>query len=398
MAQDNDSFEALFSQSEKTSFKKLNPGQKVTATVVGIDGENLFLDVGAKSEGVAEASEFTDADGKLSVAIGDRIEVYCLKSGPAGQIFTARIGSGASATHLEEAWQNGVPVEGLVKAEIKGGFEITLSGNVRGFCPYSQMGLRRVENPAEYLDSRLNFLITRFEAGGRNIVVSARALQEEERRQKREALQQSLSEGQTVVGTISSIRPFGLFIDLGGVDGLVPISEIGWSRVENLSELYRTGQQVEAIIKGLDWENDRISLSIKATLQDPWEAAVAGLSAGTQLVGTVSRLAPFGAFVTLMPGVDGLIHVSKLGQGRKINHPREVLEAGQSIEVVLESIDLDGRKLSLAPADYTSPEENARKETEELQQYRSSKEQRKDKNELGSFGALLKSKLDQKKS
>lgn len=398
MEHDNDSFESLFSQSEEKTLRKLSPGEKIKATVVGIDKETVFLDVGTKSEGIVEASEFTDEHGELSISPGDQVEVYCLKSGPGGQIFTAKLGSGASSAHLEEAYHSSVPVEGFVKAEIKGGFEITLSGNARGFCPYSQMGLRRVENAAEtYLETHMSFLITKFEAGGRNIVLSARLLQEEERRVKKEELQEVLEEGQTIEGSISAIRPFGLFVDIGGIDGLVPISEVGWSRVDNLEETYQIGQQVQAVIKGLDWENDRINLSIKETLEDPWDAAVKNLSEGKAYVGTIARLAQFGAFVTLAPGVDGLVHISKLGAGRRSNHPKEVVEAGQNLEVVIETIDTASRRISLVPSDYVSVEDEEEKERREFQDYRASS--RKDKRDagVGSFGALLKAKLEEKK-
>ena len=398
MEHETDSFEALFNESDEKSLRKLSPGEKITATIVGIDKETIFLDVGTKSEGVVEASEFINEEGELSVSIGDMIDVYCLKTGPSGQIFTARLGSGASSAHLEEAYRNSVPVEGFVKAEIKGGFEITLSGNVRAFCPYSQMGLRRVENAAEtYLETHMTFLISKFEAGGRNVVLSARMLQEEERRVRKEALQNELAEGQTIEGTISSIRSFGLFVDIGGVDALVPISEVGWSRVENLEESYHVGQQVQAVIKGLDWENDRISLSIKETLEDPWDAAVKDLAEGKICIGTISRLAQFGAFVNLFPGVDGLLHISKLGRGKRINHPREVVEAGQNMEVVIESIDPDNKRISLAPSDYVSAEDEEEKERQELRSYRKEKKKSEAKESMGSFGALLKAKIDEQK-
>ena len=398
MTVDNDSFAELLKASEKEPLQKLTAGQKIKATIVGIDAETMFLDVGTKSEGLIDSSEFLNDDGELTVAIGDCIDVYCLKSGPSGLIFAARLGKGAGSAHLEEAWRAGVPVEGQVKAEIKGGFEITLSGNVRAFCPYSQMGLRRVENAAEeYLGTSLTVLITRYESNGRNIVVSARALQEEERRLKKEELQETLVQGQTLDGVISSIRSFGIFVDIGGVDGLVPLSEVGWSRVENLEELYHAGQQVMVVVKGLDWENDRISLSIKETLEDPWDKAVTNFSAGTSHIGTIARLAPFGAFVTLTPGVDGLIHVSKLGQGRKINHPREVVEEGQNIEVIIESIELDSRRISLAPSDYTSSEDKAEKEREDYKTFARSEKAPGKSGSMGSFGEMLKAKLEQKK-
>jgi small subunit ribosomal protein S1 len=398
MEHDNDSFESLFSQSEEKTLRKLSPGEKIKATVVGIDKETVFLDVGTKSEGIIEASEFTDEHGELSIAPGDQVEVYCLKSGPGSQFFTARLGSGASSAHLEEAYHSSVPVEGFVKAEVKGGFEITLSGNVRGFCPYSQMGLRRVENAAEtYLETHMSFLITKFEAGGRNIVLSSRLLQEEERKLKKEELQEVLEEGQTIDGSITAIRPFGLFVDIGGIDGLVPISEVGWSRVDNLEETYQIGQQVQAVIKGLDWENERINLSIKETLEDPWEASVKNLSEGKTYVGTIARLAQFGAFVTLAPGVDGLVHISKLGAGRRINHPKEVVEAGQNLEVVIEAIDTASRRISLVPSDYVSVEEEEEKERRDFKDFRASSSKDKRDDGVGSFGALLKAKLEEKK-
>jgi small subunit ribosomal protein S1 len=242
----------------------------------------------------------------------------------------------------------------------------------------------------------MSFLITKFDAGGRNIVLSARLLQEEERRIRKEELQKELAEGQTVAGTISSIRSFGLFVDIGGIDALVPISEVGWSRVENLEEIFRVGQQVQAIIKGLDWENDRISLSIKETQEDPWDAAVKDLGEGKICLGTISRLAQFGAFVNLAPGVDGLIHISKLGRGKRINHPREVVEAGQNIEVVIESIDPDAKRISLAPSDYLSAEDEAEKQRQEFRSYRTEAKKSEAQESLGSFGALLKATLDKK--
>lgn len=391
-----DSFEELFKSEEKKSIRKLTPGEKLTAIVAGISGENIFLDVGGKSEGILEATELTDEDGNVTVAPGDSIEVYFLQAKRSEQIFTTRLGSGSSVAHLEEAWRNSIPVEGYVKAEIKGGFEITLGGNVRAFCPYSQMGLRRVEDAAAtYLDTHMTFLISRFEESGRNLVVSARAIQEQERQQQKEALQETLQEGQTVTATISSIRDFGAFADLGGVDGLIPVSEIGWSRVENIHDHFTVGQTVNVVVKSIDWEKDRISLSYKETLDDPWERFLKQYPVGTTCVGTISQLKQFGAFVSLMEGVDGLIHISKLGGGRRINHPREAVEAGQDIEVVVEGIDDKEHRVSLVPSDYQAPEDTEEAERQEYKKFVATK-QKKDTG-MGSLGELLKAKMEEKK-
>jgi len=394
---DNESFEELFKAEKTRKIRHLTPGEKIKATIVGISDETTFLDVGGKSEGVLQSSEIKDSEGNFTHQMGDKIEVYFLQAKASEQLFTTSIGSGSSNAHLEEAFRSGIPVEGFVKAEIKGGFEITLGGNVRGFCPFSQMGLRRVEDASkEYLETHMKFQITRFEENGRNIVLSARAIQEAERAELRDKLQETLEEGQTIEGIVSSIREFGAFVDIGGIDGLIPISEIGWSRVENVEDHFTVGQKVQAIVKKLDWEKDRISLSYKETQADPWNEAVTLFPEGTTHMGTVARLAQFGAFVTLAPGIDGLVHISKLGSGRRINHPREVLEEGQSIDVNIESIDLDEKRISLVPADYVSAEAEQDKERTEYKTFIKKDKKKKSSNEMGSLGALLKAKMAEK--
>ncbi len=395
---DNESFEELFKAEKTTKIRHLNPGQKVKATIVGINDETTFLDVGGKSEGVLNSSELRDVDGNLRYQLGDQLDVYFLQNKSSEQLFTTSIGSGSSAAHLEEAFRSGIPVEGFVKAEIKGGFEITLGGNVRGFCPFSQMGLRRVEDAGkEYLETHMQFQITRFEENGRNIVLSARAIQEAERAELREKLQQTLEEGQTIEGVVSSIREFGAFVDIGGVDGLIPISEIGWSRVDKVDEYFAVGQKVQAVIKKLDWEKDRISLSYKETQADPWNEVPILFPEGSTHMGTVVRLAPFGAFVTLASGIDGLVHISKLGSGRRINHPREVLEEGQNIDVTIDAIDLAEKRISLVPADYVSPEAEADKERNEYKTFVTKEKKNQPASAVGSLGALLKAKMAEKK-
>jgi small subunit ribosomal protein S1 len=393
----NESFEDLFKAEETKKIRHLTPGQKIKATIVGINSETTFLDVGGKSEGVLNSSELKDSEGSLASEVGDVLDVYFLQAKSSEMLFTTSIGSGSSNAHLEEAFRSGIPVEGFVKAEIKGGFEITLGGNVRGFCPFSQMGLRRVEDAATtYLETHMKFQITRFEENGRNIVLSARAIQEAEREELREKLKETLEEGQTIEGVISSIRDFGAFVDIGGVDGLIPISEIGWSRVEKVDDYFTVGQKVQAVVKKLDWDKDRISLSYKETLADPWDDVVKTFPEGSTHVGTVARLAQFGAFVTLTPGIDGLVHISKLGSGRRINHPREVLEEGQNVDVKIEGIDLAEKRISLIPADFVSPENEKDKEQSEYRSFLTKEKKQPSENKMGSLGALLKAKLSEK--
>jgi small subunit ribosomal protein S1 len=306
--------------------------------------------------------------------------------------FTTKIGSGpGKQTQIEDAWRNGIPVEGSIAKEVKGGFEVKIGGSVRAFCPYSQMGLRRDEQPADHIGKTLSFMIAEYGEDGRNIVLSRRAILDDERRSKKQALQSTLKEGMKVKGTVTSIQNFGAFVDVGGVEGLLPVSEIAWSRTEKVSDALSPGQEVEVIVKKLDWENERFSFSLKDALPDPWDRVADVCPVGSYQAGTVARLAPFGAFVTLKHGVDGLIHISKLGAGRRINHPREVLKEGQAVEVKVEAVDRDKRKLSLSLAEVSREEEEAAATLKHYQQQAAAAPQN-----LGTLGELLKAKLEQK--
>ncbi|BCO09853.1 30S ribosomal protein S1 [Desulfolithobacter dissulfuricans] len=382
-------FEDLFQEKTVTK-QKLFPGDKVEAVVAGTSGENVFLDVGAKSEGVISAAELRNEDGELTVKPGDTLAVFLLAVRNGEMVFTTRIGSGqASVQELEDAFHSGIPVEGRVTGEIKGGFQVTVAGQ-RGFCPYSQMDIRRIENPDEYVDKTFSFKIIEFGNRGRNIILSARAVMEEERARQREALEQSLEEGMQVEGTVSSIREFGAFVDIGGVDGLIPISELAWGQVERVEDILEQGQKVQVVVKKLDWERDRISLSLKETLENPWERVEEKYPVGSVHVGRVSRLANFGAFISLEPGVDGLLHISKLGAGRRINHPREVLEPGQEITVKIDGVEREKQRISLVPEDFT---DSAGTEKKEKESGREPSFRPQAPGSMGTLGDLLKAQL-----
>jgi small subunit ribosomal protein S1 len=355
---DEENFAAMLEQSLSETGTRVEPGQKVDARVLQLGAEWIFLDVGQKGEGVLDVKELQDADGKLTVAVGDIVSAYFVSSAGGELRFTTRLGGGASGTEqLEQAWQNGIPVEGRIEKEIKGGYEIRLPGGVRAFCPFSQLGLRRQETPEAVLGQDLTFRISQFSEQGRNIVVSHRDIQEEERRQLRESLRETLKEGQVVKGTVTNIRDFGAFIDIGGLEGLLPISEVSHSRIEDLHEVLSVGQEVEVALKSCDWDNNRFSFSLRDTLADPWNKVGSVFAEGLTHTGTVSRLANFGAFVTLDDGLDGLLHISKLGGGRHIKHPKEELMVGQQLQVTIEQIDRDARRISLAPASSSAAEE-----------------------------------------
>ena len=348
MTDDDKSFAEMFQETAASTKERLRPGQKIEATVVRIAKEWIFLDLGAKSEGAVARNEFTDAEGNLTVAEGDRVQVYFLSEKNNERLFTAKVSGGAVAGHLDEACQSGIPVEGTVTGETKGGFEVRFSGSVRAFCPFSQMAMRHIENAEEYIGKKFAFRVTKYGEHGKNIVVSRRALLEEERAQQKEILQESLAVGQAVKGVITSIRDFGAFVDIGGIEGLIPVSEIAWGRIEDIHERLAVGQEVTVTVLKLDWDKDRYSFSLKDSLPDPWKGISGMFPEGSIVTGKVVRLTEFGAFVTLAPGIDGLVHISKLGAGRRISHPREVVQVGDALEVKIDSVDSEKKRLSLS--------------------------------------------------
>ncbi|RPJ08373.1 MAG: 30S ribosomal protein S1 [Deltaproteobacteria bacterium] len=384
---EEESFAELFEQTFKKT-ERLEPGEKVEARVLKITGEWVFLDTGRKGEGVLDKKELLDPEGNLPVREGDVITAWFLSSSNNEMRFTTKLGSGtAGNARLEEAWRSGIPVEGFIEKLVKGGYEIKIGGSVRAFCPFSQMSLARVEDNEQFVGRHLLFRIIEYAENGRNVIVSHRALLEEERMQQKERLKETLHEGMAIKGKITTIRDFGAFVDVAGIEGLIPISEIAWGRIEDISEVLSVGQDVEVIIKRLDWENDRFSFSLKDSLADPWEQIVERYPAGSYHTGKVARLAPFGAFITLAEGVDGLLHISRLGAGKRINHPREVVKEGEHVEVKIEAVDRENRRLSLSLAEVGREEEEA---AETLATFRKSTEE--GTKGLGTLGDLLKAK------
>jgi len=387
-----ENFAELFEKS-LVKRQRLEPGQMVEAMIVKISGEWIFLDLGGKGEGYLDRKELADEAGNLSVKEGDTVRAFFVSSENNEMHFTARIGSGpAKHTQIEDAWRNRIPVDGTVAKEIKGGFEVKIGGSVRAFCPFSLMGIRRDEQQADYVGRSLSFKIAEYGEDGRNIVLSRRAILDDERRTKKEELRTTLKEGMRIKGTVTSLQKFGAFVDIGGVEGLLPVSELAWTRTEKVGDLLSVGQQVEVIIKKLDWDVDRFSFSLKDTLPDPWDRVADAYPLGSFHTGTVSRLAPFGAFVTLKEGVDGLIHISKLGAGRRINHPREVVKEGQMVEVQIEAFDRESRKLSLSLAEISRAEAEEAATVKEFKQQATAELQT-----MGTMGDMLKAQLEKKK-
>ena len=341
------SFEELLNE---TSLKprRFSAGEKIDTIIVKITEEWMFLDLGAKSEGYLDKKELLDENGNLTVKEGDPITAYFVSSRHGEKLFTTKLLTSKSVDDfMFKAYKNQIPVEATVEKEIKGGFSVRINQNVSGFCPYSQMDVRRIDDVTAYVGKKFEFIVAEYSEKGRNIILSRRPLLEKIEQEKKAALKNSLQQGMTVSGVVTSVQKFGAFVDLGGVQALMPVSEMGWGRVEDPKVLYSPGDKIEAVIINLDWEANRITLSAKASLPNPWDGFVRKYTEGSLLKGKVTNLTNFGAFVSLEDGVEGLLHISKLARGKKIKHAGDVIKAGEEIEVKIEKIDRENRKISL---------------------------------------------------
>jgi small subunit ribosomal protein S1 len=353
---DDGSFADLLAASEKheAPIRRVKVGEKVTGTIFQLGADTAFVSLGGRSEAMIELRELKDEEGILRLGVGDTVEAYVLEAGARGTLLTRTLSKGsASLAMLAEARTSGLPVEGLVLAVNKGGFEVAV-GEARAFVPMSQMDLRFVDKPDQFIGERLKFRVT--ELRERKVVLSRRALLEEEQKALAAATRVNLDVGKVVRGRVTAVREFGAFVDLGGIEGLVPVAEMSHARVGRPSDVCKVGDEVEVEILRIEppqptspdkaKHKERITLSMRARQEDPWEAAASVIHDGDRLTGKVVRLQPFGAFVELRPGVDGLIHISALSD-RRIAHPRDAVSVGDEVTVQVEKIDTGEKRVGL---------------------------------------------------
>jgi small subunit ribosomal protein S1 len=346
-----DDFAAMFGAEPKTKLTHVNPGDKVSAHIIAIGSEQVFVELGGKTEGALDRSELLDADGELAVKVGDKVEAFVV-SVRGGIKLSKGLGKGAeNAALLQGAHTQGIPVLGTVSATNKGGYEVEIAGT-RAFCPFSQIDTQQSDNPDVHLGQSYQFLITRIEEEGRNVVVSRRKLQEREREEIAAETIKVIAPGAVFEGVVSRVADFGAFVDLGGVDGLVHISELSYVRLEHASDMLSVGDTIRVVVLAVsdleDPKNRRIALSVKQLQEDPWMSAIKEIQVGVTLTGVVSRMERFGAFVEIGPGVDGLVHISEVSPGRRINHPKEVLNVSDEVQVQVISIDPQKRQIGLS--------------------------------------------------
>ncbi|MCP3873669.1 MAG: 30S ribosomal protein S1 [Desulfobacteraceae bacterium] len=352
---DEMSFAELFESYDTNISKELNQGDMVEGEIISIGSKNVYVDTGTKSDGVAIKSELLDENGEFLSKVGDKIKLYVVSMSESEIILSNAISGAGKATMLYEAFQNRMPVEGKITEVIKGGFSIDILGK-RAFCPVSQIDVKYVENQEDYLGQAHHFLITRYEENGRNIVVSRRELLNIEIKEKQEDFLKKVKQGDTVQGTITKLMPYGAFIELTpGVEGMAHISELSWSRIENPEEVVKPGDIVSVKLLKIETLKEsgavKISLSMKQTSSNPWDNMENSFNTGDQLTGKVVRLTSFGAFVELVPGVDGLVHISEMSHTKRVLRPEDVVQVGERVQVVVKSIEMDSKRISLSIKD-----------------------------------------------
>ena len=354
LAEDASEDFAAMLASQENSQVRVSAGQKVTGKVIEVTEDSVFVNVGVKIDGIMDRKDWLDNEGNLTLNVGDSIEAYVTKA-TSQEIILARSMNGAGMAAIENAKDAAIPVDGLVSDICKGGFHVNVLGKI-AFCPGSQMASG---DPKEMVGRTLQFLITRVESRGRNIVVSHRALVDREREANLEKLLETLKEGDITEGTVTRLASFGAFVELApSIEGMVHLSELSWSRVVKADEAVATGDVVKVKVlkiskeKGRDGrEHTRISLSIKAAAGSPWDNIEERLPVGAVVQGKVVRLAPFGAFVEVLPGIEGLVHVSEMVWGRRVNKPEDVVKPGDVVSVKVKDVNTESRRVSLSIRD-----------------------------------------------
>ena len=325
--------------------KRVSQGQTVEGTIVRIGAEVALVDVGGKSEAVIEVGELKNADGELDVAVGDRIQAVVMST-VGGVQLSRKLGRGAATDRqLEDAFRAGLPVDGTVEKTVKGGYEVRIARQ-RGFCPLSQIDTVRTADPEVHVGKVYTFKIIEYKNEGRDLVVSRRALLEEEQRANAAEVRRSIVPGAVLTGRVVSVREFGAFVDLGGgVQGLLHVSEMGWSRVTDPSQVAKPGDEITVQILRID--DDKIALGLKQLLADPWAAAAERYPVGRVARGRVERLAEFGAFVELEPGIVGLLPRAEAGIAGDADL-RKSFPIGREMDVVVIELDQPARRMRLS--------------------------------------------------
>ena len=334
---------------ESFTLQEMNPGEVITAEVVAIDQNFVTVNAGLKSESLIDVAEFKNAQGEIEVKVGDFVTVT-IESVENGfgetKLSREKAKRAADWIALEEAMENGDILSGVINGKVKGGLTVMIS-SIRAFLPGSLVDVRPVKDTSHFEGKEIEFKVIKLDKKRNNVVVSRRAVLEATLGEERKALLENLQEGTVVKGIVKNITDYGAFVDLGGIDGLLHITDLAWRRVKHPSEVLEVGQEVEAKVLKFDQDKQRVSLGMKQLGEDPWNGLTRRYPQGTRLFGKVSNLTDYGAFVEIEQGIEGLVHVSEMDWTNKNVHPSKVVQLGDEVEVMILEIDEDRRRISL---------------------------------------------------
>ncbi|HEX7667213.1 MAG TPA: 30S ribosomal protein S1 [Polyangiaceae bacterium] len=343
------SFAALFEESlQSGDFKK--EGEIVIGTVVAVQRDSIVIDIGGKSEGMIAAEEFEDAQGQVTIKAGDKVDVYIeARENDDGLVTLSKRRADQLKVwdEISGACERDELIEGTISQRVKGGLSVTIRGGVKAFLPGSQVDLRPIRNLDKLIGQTYQFKVIKFNKKRGNIVLSRRVLLEKERDQIKTQTLQTLEEGKVVKGVIKNITEYGAFVDLGGIDGLLHITDMSWGRVNHPSEVFQVGDEVTVKVLKYNAETERVSLGLKQTQEDPWNHAEEAYPPGKRVHGKVMSITDYGAFVELEPGVEGLVHVSEMSWTKKVKHPSKLLEIGQELDCQVLEVDSKAKRISL---------------------------------------------------
>ncbi|MGD9159961.1 MAG: 30S ribosomal protein S1 [Desulfobacteraceae bacterium] len=345
---DDDFGENSFMELYEKSLKSIQEGELVTGEIVMIGKEHVLVDIGYKSEGQIRINEFIDADGNMTAKVGDKVDVLLEKrEDDDGRIILSKEKAAKIKIwdEIKQIYEEDKTVEGEIVARLKGGMAVDIG--LQAFLPGSQIDLKPVRNFDALIGTKHEFKILKYNKRRSNIVLSRRALLEKDRKVKRDQTLRDLEEGAVLKGTVKNITDYGFFIDLGGIDGLLHITDISWGRVGHPSELYQIGDEITVKVLKYDEDKERVSLGLKQLNPDPWINADTDYPINTRVIGKVVSLADYGAFIEIKEGIEGLIHVSEMSWTRKIRHPSQILKVGDDVEAVVLNIDSDNKRISL---------------------------------------------------
>lgn len=345
--QTEESMENLMDMYEE-SFKRFAEGEVVTGRIISVDKDHVLVDIGYKSEGQISIREFRDENGEINAAVDDKVEVMVEWWDDENEVVVLSKEKAEKVKVWEEIkkrYDADEAIEGTIVSRVKGGFSVDIG--VNGFLPGSQADLRPVRNLDEMVGKTFDFKILKYNRKRSNIVLSRRVILESEREAKRSATLESIFEGKEMTGIVKNITEYGVFVDLGGVDGLLHITDISWGRVKHPSELFTVGDEIKVKVLNLDLERERVSLGMKQLTPDPWTVAAEKYPVGSRISGKVVSLTDYGAFIELEEGIEGLIHVSEMSWTRKIRHPNKVVSVGEVVEALVLDIKPENRRISL---------------------------------------------------